>query len=179
MTAIALAAPRRVFRDFVVGLTLTLFAAVAAANPLPSKRPELGTFVLDLLTGIMLAVTHSDTVKQTVADAVVDLIDGGAGAGNLVFRTSGDVEVATCAFSDPAFGNSNSTGLATANAISDDTNATGGTIAKFTAEDSDAATVFTGSVTATGGGGDITLSSLAPSSGDTVGVDSLTYQSMP
>lgn len=120
------------------------------------------------------AVTHSTAVRNVLADAVVDAIDAGASAGTLEFHTSGDVEVATLTFSDPAFGAASS-GTATANAITSDTSATGGTIAKFVVKDSDGNTIFAGSVTATGGGGDITLSSVVISAGQTVSLTSLTY----
>ncbi len=121
-----------------------------------------------------MAVTHPTAVRNAVADLVVDRIDAGAGAGTLVFQTSGDVEVATLTFSDPAFGSA-AAAVATASAITSDTSATGGTIAKARAYDSSAAEVFACSVTATGGGGDITLSSVVVSAGQTVSVSSLTY----
>lgn len=121
-----------------------------------------------------MALTHPASVRNSLADLVVDLIDAGAGAGTLEFQTSGDVEVATLTFADPAFGAA-SAGVATANAIVDDTNATGGTIAKFVVEDSNSTEVFRGTVTATSGGGDIELSSVVISAGQTVSVSSLTY----
>lgn len=121
-----------------------------------------------------MAVTHPTTVRNTLADTVVDLIDAGAGAGTLEFQTSGDVEVATCTFSATAFGAASS-GTATASAITDDTNATGGTIAKARAKDSNTTEVFACSVTNTGGGGDIELSNVVVSAGQTVSVTSLTY----
>ena len=121
-----------------------------------------------------MAVTHPTAVRNSVADLVVDLIDAGSGAGYLEFQTSGDTEVATLPFSDPAFGAASS-GTATASAISSDTSATGGTIAKARAYDSDDTEVFACSVTATSGGGDIELSSVVISAGQTVSVSSLTY----
>lgn len=121
-----------------------------------------------------MAVTHPTAVRNAIADLVVDRIDAGSGAGTLEFQTSGDVEVATLTFSDPAFGSASS-GTATASAITSDTSATGGTIAKARAKDSTGTEVFACSVTATGGGGDIQLSSVSVSSGQTVAVSSLTY----
>lgn len=121
-----------------------------------------------------MAVTHPTAVRNAIADLVVDRVDAGAGAGTLEFQTSGDVEVATLTFSDPAFGNAAS-GTATANSITDDTNATGGTIAKARLKDSDTTEVCACSVTATGGGGDIELSSVVISAAQTVSVTSLTY----
>lgn len=121
-----------------------------------------------------MAVTHPTTVRNAMAEVVVDLADAGAGAADLIFQTSGDVEVATCPMSDPAFGNAAS-GTATASAITDDTSATGGTVAKARIKDSNATEVLACSVTATGGGGDIELSSVSVGAGDTVSISSLTY----
>lgn len=96
-----------------------------------------------------MAVTHVTALRNTLADAAVDAIDGGAGAGLLEFRTSGDVEVATLTFSDPAFGAASS-GTATASAITAD-------------------------ASATGGGGDIELNSVVVSAGQQVSVSAMTY----
>ena len=123
-----------------------------------------------------MAITHVTSIRSGLADYVVDAIDGSTGDanGDLVIMTSGDVEVATLAFSDPAFGAASS-GTATANAISDDTNATGGTAALFKVQDKGNNEIFRGSVTATGGGGDLQLSSVSIGNGDTVSVTSCTY----
>ena len=51
-----------------------------------------------------MAVTHPTAVRTAVADFVVDQLDEGTPPGTLVFQTSGDVEVATLTFSNPAFG---------------------------------------------------------------------------
>lgn len=121
-----------------------------------------------------MAVTHPTATRNAVADLVVDRLDAGAGAGTLEFQTSGDVEVATLTFSDPAFGSAASA-VATANAITSDTNATGGTVAKARGKDSTGTEVFACSVTAPGGGGDIELSSVSVSAGQTVSMSGLTY----
>lgn len=117
-----------------------------------------------------MAITLETVARNAACDAVVDLLDGGT----LEFQTSGGVEVATLTFGTPAFGAA-STGTATANAITGDSSATGGTIAKAVLKTSGAAAVVTYTVTATGGGGDIELSSVAIGAGDTVSVSSLTY----
>ena len=111
------------------------------------------------------------SARNAACDAVVDLIDAGAGAGTLVFQTTGDVEVATLTFSDPAFGAA-ATGVATASAITSDTNATGGTIAQASAFDSNAAKVL--EMTCGTSGAEINLSSLVIGASDTVSCSSLT-----
>ena len=115
--------------------------------------------------------TISTAARSAACDAVVDLIDGGAGAGLLVFRTSGDVEVATLTFSDPAFGAAAS-GVATASAITSDTSATGGTVGKATLETSAATEVIEATVSTSGA--EINLSSLTVGAGSTVSISSLT-----
>jgi len=119
-----------------------------------------------------MAITHPTAIRNTLADAVVDAIDGGTGPGTLEFQTSGDVEVATLTFSATAFGAASS-GTATANAITDDSSATGGIIAKFVVKDGDGTVIFSGSVGTSGE--DINLSSLSIAATDTVSVSSLTY----
>lgn len=118
-----------------------------------------------------MAITLTTAARNAACDAIVDLLDAGAGAGTLEFQTSGDVEVATLTFSDPAFGAA-ATGVATASAITSDTNATGGTIAKFRVFDSDSNEVLSGSVGTSGQ--DINLNTLSVSASDTVAVSSLT-----
>ena len=119
-----------------------------------------------------MAVTHPAAVRTIIADAVVDSIDVG-GAGSLIFQTSGDVEVATLTFSATAFGAASGP-TATAAAITSDTSATGGTVAKFKIQNGSAADAgFAGAVSTSGS--DINLSSLAVGASDTVSISSLTY----
>lgn len=115
--------------------------------------------------------TLTTAARNAACNAIVDLVDAGAGAGTLQFETSGDVEVATLTFSDPAFGNA-ATGVATASSITSDTNATGGTIAQASFYDSDSTKVL--EATCGTSGADINLSSLSVTAGDTVSVSSLT-----
>lgn len=115
--------------------------------------------------------TLTTAARNAACNAIVDLVDAGAGAGTLQFETSGDVEVATLTFSDPAFGNA-ATGVATANSITSDTNATGGTMAQASFYDSDSTKVLEATVGTSGA--EINMSSLSVTAGDTVSVSSLT-----
>lgn len=123
-----------------------------------------------------MALTHSTTAKNAIVDASVDLLDTGTtdATGEIAFLTSGDVLVAKPLFGNPAFGASSS-GVATANSITSDTNAVGGTIAKFEHRNRDNTAHHFGSVTATGGGGDYEITSVVVAAGETVAVTSVTY----
>jgi len=130
-----------------------------------------------------MAITHTTTVRNGIADYVVDLLDVGGIRGSLQFRTGSDpavggAEVATLLFTHPggggAFGAA-SNGTATANAITGDSDATGGTVGHFVAFSAAGDSCFAGTVTLSGGGGDIFLSSLAVGATDTVEITSLTY----
>lgn len=115
--------------------------------------------------------TLETIARNAACNAVVDLIDAGSGAGTLVFETSGDAEVATLTFSDPAFGDASS-GTATASSITADSSATGGTVAQASAYDSDSTKVVEFSVATSGA--DINVSSTSIAATDSLSVSSLT-----
>lgn len=131
-----------------------------------------------------MATRIATSARNAAADAVVDLLDAGSGAGYIEIRTgtqpatpattaSGTL-LATLTLSDPAFGAASS-GTATASAITGDSSADAtGTAGWFRAYDSTSAAVIDGSVTATGGGGDMTLSSTSIVAGGTVDITSWT-----
>lgn len=124
----------------------------------------------------MPSVTHPTAVRDAIANLVVDSLDVGTTntEGQLEFQTTGSVEVATTPLSNPSFGASSS-GVATANAITDDGSATGGTTTKFEAQDRDELVKILGSVTGISGGGVIELTSTVVPVGGTVQMTSLTY----
>jgi hypothetical protein len=109
-------------------------------------------------------------------DVVVDHADDGAAAGHLHIKTAaGAALLADLTLSDPAVA-STTNGTATLDTITADASADGtGTAATFYIFDSDSNEVLNGSVTATGGGGDIELSSTSITTGDNVAISSLTF----
>jgi hypothetical protein len=117
-----------------------------------------------------MTVTLEASARNAAVDAVTALTNGGS----VQFQTSADAEVATLPLSATAFGAATG-GTATANAITSDTNAAGGTISKAVFRTSADAAVFTVTVTATGGGGTIELSSTTIGAGDTVALSSYTH----
>lgn len=90
--------------------------------------------------------------RNAAANGIVDLLD----SGTIVGQTSGGVEVFTCTFGATAFGDA-STGVATANAITSDTSATGGTVAKAKYMTSGGAEVAEITVSILGGAGEMQL----------------------
>lgn len=128
-----------------------------------------------------MSVTHSNAALSAATDAVTALIGA---SGNLKFRLTGTVgapgtAVATLPLSATAFPASTA-GLATANGISSDTNATGNAsaVATATLETSGGTVVIHCAVAASGS--DINMSNgLIVASGDTVSCSSLTYKAIP
>ena len=103
-----------------------------------------------------MSVTLPNASRNASCNAVVDLVDAGSGMGTLVLE-AGTVEVATLTFSSPAFGDA-AAGVATANAITDDSSAIGGTVDSFSVRDSDDNVVWEGSAGGPGSGADLILS---------------------
>ena len=123
----------------------------------------------------------SNAAAKAACDAVVDLIDAGAGAGKIAIydgaqpagpdtAVTTQTKLAEPTFSDPAFGaaaDGNPGGVATANAISDDTNADNtGTAAWFRITDSDGNAIIDGSVGTVSA--DMVLNTTAIAAGSTV-----------
>ena len=127
-----------------------------------------------------MAVTHSTAAKDAATNAVTALIST---SGNLKFRLSGTIgapgtAVATCPFSATAFAAS-SAGVATANAITSDTNAAGNAsaVANASLETSGGTLHIHCAVAASAS--DINMSNgLTVAAGDTVSVSALTYQAL-
>lgn len=128
-----------------------------------------------------MAVTHSTAARNAATDAVTALLGGTA---KLVFRISPSsvaspgTAVATLSMSATAFGAA-STGTATANAITSDTNATGNAspVAFATLQTGAGTIVIHCAVAASGS--DINMTNgLTVASGDTVSCSSLTYTAL-
>lgn len=129
-----------------------------------------------------MATRISDAARNAAADGVVDLLDGGAGAGYIELRTgtqpasvataaSGTL-LATLTLADPAFGAATG-GTATAGTITDDSSADAtGTAGWFRAYDSAGNAVIDGS--AGEAAEDLVLDSASIVAGGTVSISSWT-----
>lgn len=126
----------------------------------------------------------ANATVQAMGDACVDDIDAGAGAGTIKIYSgtqpatadtalSGNTLLAQLTFSDPAFGATNTSGVATANAITDDSSADATGTATFARiEDSNSNTIFDCDVGTSGA--TINLNSVSITSGGTVSITSFT-----
>lgn len=126
----------------------------------------------------------SNAAASAAADAVVDLIDAGAGAGTIKIydgtiptnantAIGSQVLLATLTFSDPAFGAA-SNGVATASAITSDSSADAtGTASWARIADSNGNTVM--DVTVGTSGEDINFNTVSFVAGATIAITSLTY----
>jgi len=130
-----------------------------------------------------MAIHLSTAAQNAAANAVVDLIDGGSAGTIKIYSgtqaanantTPAGTLLATIAWANPAFGNASS-GVATATDPAAVNASATGTAGCFLVEDSTGANVFDGSVTATGGGGDLTLSTTSLVSGSPVDITAFTY----
>lgn len=119
-----------------------------------------------------MAVTLTTSARDTLCNAIVDMIDNGASAGLLEFYVDGGVLLAELVFSDPAFGASSS-GTATANAITQDTSANAtGIVGIFLIKSSDDIEILRGTVSASGG--DINFNTTSITQGDGIVMTALT-----
>lgn len=124
-----------------------------------------------------MALTHVTSIRNTLADAVVDAIDVGAGS-------NGTIQIATAAFASilvtidfaaTAFGAAAS-GTASALSTPLEANASAtGTAAVFRVRDADDNEVFQGTVGVTSSGEDMELSSVGITSGDAIRINSFDY----
>lgn len=132
-----------------------------------------------------MATRLPDGSQQAAADAVVDRIDVG-GAGSLKIYTGSQPADAdstpagtllvTIALAATAYGSANTSGTAAlASTPRTGTAAATGTAGCFEVVSGGGLKVFQGSVTATGGGGDLTLDNVSIASGQTVSISSLSY----
>jgi hypothetical protein len=94
--------------------------------------------------------TLSTAARNAACNAAVDLVDAGAGAGNLIIRTSGGTTLVSFTLDDPAFGNA-ATGVATAAGFPKTATASAsGTADNYQIRDSDNNVIISGTVGTSG-----------------------------
>lgn len=124
-----------------------------------------------------MAVTHATALRSVLADAVDNYLNttGSTDASaDLQIRASSTVLV-EFTLQNPAFGSASSGVITLAGTPLSATASATGTADNFLIRDRANATALSGSVTATGGGGDITVSNTSIANGQSCSLDSLTY----
>ena len=132
----------------------------------------------------MAVISVATAARNAMVDSVVALIDADAGAGtvkiydgtrptNANTAVGAQVLLATVALATTSFGAASS-GTATATDPASVNAVASGTASWFRVADNSGDTVFDGDVTATGGGGTMTLSTTAVTSGSPVDITSFT-----
>ena len=124
-----------------------------------------------------MALTHSTAAKNAMLDAIDALINTGSGTAQLKITTTGAGSVlATIDLDNPAFGSAASGAMVMAGLPQGDASADAtGTAAEFHIYDRDATLVVSGTVTATGGGGDMTMPSVSITASEPVDLNTFTY----
>lgn len=149
-------------------------------------RRRFLTLALTLVLVVQVAsaaVKITNAAASAAADAVVDLVDGGAGAGTLIIfdtacpAAANDADTGTIlaelTFSDPAFGAA-ANGVATASAITSDASANAtGTATCFRVKDSNGIVIFQGAISTSGS--DMNLVSTSITITQPVAITSFTY----
>ena len=119
-----------------------------------------------------MAITLGTTARNAACDAVVDLVDGGSGAGKVRIRAS-TTTLVDIALADPAFGAA-SAGVASAAGLpKSGTASAGGTADNFQVLDSDNNVLWSG--TAGTSGTDMILDNAVIASGQTVNLTAFTH----
>lgn len=121
-----------------------------------------------------MSLTHTTATRNTLSDAIDTLVNA-AGAGTIAIYDSGDVSLASIALSTTAFGASASGTITLAGVPLSNTAAATGTASYFRINENGGTEILRGSVTVTGGGGDIVLDSVSITSGQTVTITGFTY----
>lgn len=123
-----------------------------------------------------MAITHSTAARNALADQIDTLLNSGTtdSAGDLVIQ-DGTTDLVVITMQDPSFGSASTGTITLQGTPLSGTAAATGTADSFELRDKDNTAVVSGSVTGSGGGGDIELDNTAINSGQTVEITSLTY----
>lgn len=121
-----------------------------------------------------MAITHVTSVRNAIADLINSLINTGAGTAKLRIR-AGATTIVDFELPNPAFGAA-AGGVISGQGLPISSQAVAsGNIDNFQILDRDDAPVFSGTITATGGGGDIIVSNINVAADQDTILDSLSY----
>lgn len=125
-----------------------------------------------------MAITHSTATRNAQADATDDQVNSGTTdtEGDFaVIESTGPTDLIVFALNDPAFGAAASGQITLNGTPISATAAATGTADEFEVRDKDNAKVYGGTVTGTGGGGDVEIDNTSVSSGQSAELSSHSY----
>lgn len=123
-----------------------------------------------------MAISHTTAVRTALAELILSKIDAGAGPGVLDVKNSGGTILSSISLNKPA-------GVVVAGTLTfdidplprDPTGDANGTAAAFTLKDSNNIDVYSGTISAVGGGGDLEMISTTIVAGLPVELTSMSY----
>lgn len=125
-----------------------------------------------------MTISHLTALRNILADAVDTHANTGAGTAVLRLR-DGTTTIVDFSLSNPAFGSASS-GIITANSTPISATAgADGDVDNFQLINRNGDISLSGSVTATGMGGDVEVSNVSVANGQDCSLDSLTYEAAP
>lgn len=121
-----------------------------------------------------MAITHATATRNALADQVDTLVNTGAGTALFRLRAS-TTTITDFSLQNPAFGAASSGTITLQGTPIVAAAGASGTVDNFQVLDRDGTLVFSGSVTAGGGGGDVTIDNTSVNNGQDCSLDSFTY----
>ena len=122
-----------------------------------------------------MSLTHATAVRNALADLIDSLVNTGAGTAVLEILDGATV-LASFDLENPAFGAASSGTITLAGTTLSDASAdNSGTADGFQVKDRDGTVIFSGTVTGSGGGGDVEADNTSITAGQSVDLTSFTY----
>lgn len=125
-----------------------------------------------------MTISHSTAVRNALADLIDDQVNAGVADAQgdfVIIESAGPTDLISFPLSDPAFGAAASGQITLAGTPISTTADASGTADQFEVRDKDNNKVYGGSVTATGGGGDVEIDNTSVNSGQSAELSSHSY----
>jgi hypothetical protein len=128
-----------------------------------------------------MAITHLTAVRNALADLIDDLVNAGAGDNGTLalIESAGPTDIVEFDFNATAFGAASDGVITLADTPIEGTASASGTVNLFEVRDADGGVVYTGSVTESGGGGDLIIDNAEINATQSVNLTSHSYTAAP
>ena len=125
-----------------------------------------------------MTISHSTSARNSLADQIDTLVNGGSTdpQGDLVLiESAGPSDLVEFNLQDPAFGAASSGTITLQGTTISTTADAAGTVDQFEVRDKDNSVIYSGTVTSTGGGGDLEMDNTTVTNGQSVELTSHSY----